>query len=116
MYTGEHYFRRCLETDGYTRVVKVGTSATPTVTVPCAGCYQCREVKHAPVPTASGHTSQAEWYKRDFRFDVQDSGAANATVRVTLRTSRADTLRASPNIRTFFGKRRLVPFLSNFLR
>ena len=87
MYTGEHYFRRCLETDGYTRVVKVGTSATPTVTVPCAGCYQCREVKHAPVPTASGHTSQAEWYKRDFRFDVQDSGAANATVRVTLRTS-----------------------------
>lgn len=59
MFVGKHHFRRCLESDQYTRLVSVGAlskTAGLSFTVPsnfsksvaCPGCYQCREVPLAP--------------------------------------------------------------------
>lgn len=49
MYEGRHHFRRCLVTDGFTRIVHIGPSPTsPRKTVPCPGCYQCRENAKPP--------------------------------------------------------------------
>ena len=67
IFTGKHAFRRCMDTDQYTKLVHVGAltraeSANFTVpsdfkkTVACPGCYQCREVPIAP-NTVSGQSS-----------------------------------------------------------
>jgi len=49
MYEGRHDFRRCLVTDGFTRIVHIGPSPTSSrKTVPCPGCYQCRENAKPP--------------------------------------------------------------------
>jgi len=61
MMVGRHQFRRCLESDRYMKLVKVGKltwaasqalnqSAPQDITksVDCPGCYQCREVPIAP--------------------------------------------------------------------
>lgn len=59
VYTGKHVFRRCLETDRFTRLVRAGsltedesraftTPANFTKSVACPGCYECREVPLKP--------------------------------------------------------------------
>ena len=68
----------------YTRVIKVGASANRTATVPCPGCYQCREVPHPPGTVDEWYRS--DWYRKDFHLDVRNPGAANAVVEASLRT------------------------------
>ena len=61
MFVGKHEFRRCLVSDRFMKLVKVGqltradslalNQTTPrgvAKTVACPGCYQCKEVPIAP--------------------------------------------------------------------
>ena len=107
VFTGKHVFRRCLETDGYTRIVSVGSlteSESRGFTVPnqftksvaCPRCYQCREVplvpntgKGSPYKSYYGpyveHSHDAD-RKLDGGFDitVAKPGTAEATLTVSL--------------------------------
>ena len=71
MYTGRHHFRRCLVSDGYTRLISVGASTVSSKAVACPGCYECREM---PNPPATAPTYLNYWgeYTRHLRrgFDL----------------------------------------------
>ena len=48
MFLGRHHFRRCIVTDGYTRLVHVGSSSERSKSTSCPGCYECREIPDIP--------------------------------------------------------------------
>ena len=100
MFVGKHEFRRCLDSDRYMKLVKVGiltramsqalnqtTPQTTTKSVACPGCYQCREVPIAPwtVPQRKSHYSNL-----DFEIRITDAGTDGAVVTISLRRSISD--------------------------
>ena len=98
MVAGKHEFRRCLESDGYTRVVTVGqlTDAETegytlpvnyTKTVECPGCFSCRE-EHI-VPQKRSPATKTYWgvwgthhQAVGFNVIVNDPGTVDATLSV----------------------------------
>jgi hypothetical protein len=104
VFHGKHVFRRCLESDRYTRLVQVGSlteGESRDFTVPnqfqksvaCPGCYQCREVPLAP-NYGSGAAFKAYWGpylqswatqgNRGFNVAVEHPGTENAMLTVSL--------------------------------
>ena len=97
-FTGKHEFRRCLETDGYTRLVKVDSlppNETVGFTLPseysksaaCPWCYQCREVPLPPM-YGGGHMRgywgpHAEMRRYGMAIEIADPGLAGATVTIS---------------------------------
>ena len=82
VYTGRHDFRRCLVTDGYTRLIHMGSSmGNHSVTKACPGCYHCRELAN-PIKTFA---NEGVWdtIGFDFSFDTP-APAVNTQVTVSL--------------------------------
>lgn len=82
MFVGRHHFRRCIVTDGYTRLVHVGSSPSESSkTVNCDGCYECREMPDHPGwgwgpysrPTESG-----------FNLFLSEPGTVSTTLKAKL--------------------------------
>ena len=101
MFEGEHEFRRCFESDGYTRVITVGELTQDetenhtlpvqfTKTVDCPGCYSCRE--QLAVPGKSGSTAHKYYWSVwgtyhqavGFNSIVNNPGADNASLSVSV--------------------------------
>ena len=106
MFKGKHYFRRCMETSDFTRLVKVGSLSKAESlkfkvpsdykkTVSCPHCYQCREAPLAPNTLKHMHDPGWGSYVRHtsnngFLQTIQNRGKANATLTVTLLETIAD--------------------------
>ena len=98
MFTGKHLFRRCLETDQYTRVVNVGSLTVEeaqqySYTVPkhfaksveCPGCYECREVPLTPNYNGNPqYTAYADDAHTGFNIKLSNRGKATAVLMVSL--------------------------------
>eukprot|EP00040_Diaphanoeca_grandis_P026972 m.152243 g.152243 ORF g.152243 m.152243 type:complete len:1731 (-) comp30797_c0_seq1:210-5402(-) len=100
MFSGKHTFRRCLETDQYTRLVSVGqltedegrnftTPSEFSKAVACEGCYQCREVPLRPRygrgdVLKSGYDFYKQWRSAGFTHVVSDPGTSSAVLTINL--------------------------------
>ena len=96
-FVGKHEFRRCLGTDGYTRLVTVDSlppNETAGFTLPieytksvaCPWCYQCREVPLPPkfYPHSRSHWGPyAEYRHPGMTIEITDPGTAGATITVS---------------------------------
>ena len=98
MFSGKHLFRRCLETDRFTRVVKVPPLTDEEArgflhpkhfvkSIECPGCYQCREMVLVPgsvAPRQRDWSSYRGGYAEGFNIVLSNGGSANATLTVSL--------------------------------
>lgn len=101
MFTGKHVFRRCLNTDRYTRVINVG-ALTPeeakeysythpkhfVKSVDCPSCYECREMPLTP-NSGPGNVKWEVYGKRagigfGFNIKVSNAGQPNAVLTVSM--------------------------------
>ena len=100
-FVGKHSFRRCLATDRYTKLVTVAkltwaesqalNQTTPqdmAKSVPCPGCYQCREVPIAP-NTGSGsmynpiYSTYRDGPTEGFNVKITDPGTDGAVLTIS---------------------------------
>ena len=97
MFAGKHVFRRCLNTDRYTRVINVGALSMEEAnqysythpkhfvkSVDCPGCYSCREMPLTPNTKGGGLGWQVYNGYQGFTVHVSNGGQANAVLTVSL--------------------------------